>query len=54
MIASVLRQNPILIILVVIILFGAFPSWGYNRGWGYFPFGGLLLLLLVLFLLGVL
>jgi hypothetical protein len=45
----------ILIILLILLLIGAFPRWGYNQGWGYYPFGGLgliLLIILILVLLG--
>lgn len=45
----------ILLIIVVLMLIGAFPSWPHSRGWGYGPSGGLglvLVILLVLFLLG--
>jgi hypothetical protein len=45
----------ILIIILVILLFGAFPHWGYNRNWGYGPtsfIGVILIILLVLFLMG--
>lgn len=45
----------ILLIFVVLMLVGAFPSWPHSRGWGYGPSGGLglvLLILLVLLLLG--
>jgi hypothetical protein len=45
----------ILLIIVVLMLVGAFPSWPHSRGWGYGPSGGLglvLVILLVLFLLG--
>ena len=31
----------ILLIILVILLIGALPTWGYSRGWGYFPTGGL-------------
>jgi len=31
----------ILIIILILILLGAFPAWPHSRGWGYFP-GGLL------------
>ncbi len=43
----------ILIILLVLLLVGALPSWGYSRGWGYFPSGGLGLLLLILIILAL-
>lgn len=46
----------ILLIVLVLLLIGAIPSWPYSRGWGYGPSGGLGLLLvivIVLYLLGV-
>ncbi|MBV8551115.1 MAG: DUF3309 domain-containing protein [Acidobacteriaceae bacterium] len=45
----------ILLILLVILLMGTIPAWPYSRGWGYYPSGGLgiiLLIVLVLFFLG--
>jgi len=45
----------ILIILLVLIVVGALPSWPYSSGWGYYPSGGaglVLLILLVLLLTG--
>ena len=45
----------ILIILLILLLVGALPSWGYSRGWGYGPSGILglvLIVVLVLFLMG--
>lgn len=45
----------ILLILVILLLVGALPRWGYSSGWGYGPSGllGLILLVvLVLLLLG--
>jgi hypothetical protein len=47
--------STILIIILVLLLIGALPTWGYSRGWGYFPSGGLgliLLIVLVLLLMG--
>lgn len=42
----------ILIILLVLLLLGALPLWPYSSGWGYFPSGGLgLLLILVIVVL---
>jgi membrane protein YdbS with pleckstrin-like domain len=46
----------ILLILVIILLVGALPAWPYSAGWGYYPSGGLglvLVILLVMALLGV-
>lgn len=45
----------ILIIVLVLLLVGSVPRWGYNRNWGYGPSGGLglvLLIVLILLLLG--
>ena len=45
----------ILLVLVVLMLLGAIPAWPHSRGWGYYPSGGLglvLLLLVVLMLSG--
>jgi Protein of unknown function (DUF3309) len=43
----------ILLILLVLLLVGALPTWGYSSGWGYFPSGGLGLVLIVLLVLVV-
>lgn len=45
----------ILIIILVLLLVGALPSWGHSRNWGYGPSGGLgliLVIVLILLLLG--
>jgi hypothetical protein len=41
----------ILIIILILALIGALPSWGYSRGWGYFPSGGLGLILVIIIIL---
>jgi hypothetical protein len=41
----------ILIIILILILIGALPSWGYSRGWGYGPSGILGLILVVVIIL---
>ena len=43
----------ILLIILILLLIGAFPSWPYSRSWGYYPSGGLGLLLLILIILAV-
>jgi len=43
------------LILLIILLIALMPSWPYSRGWGYYPSGGIgliLVILLVLLLLG--
>ncbi|HTL78542.1 MAG TPA: DUF3309 family protein [Candidatus Babeliales bacterium] len=45
----------ILIIILLILLLGALPMWPYSSGWGYYPTGGLglvLLIVLILWLMG--
>ncbi|MEJ2201584.1 MAG: DUF3309 family protein [Desulfuromonadaceae bacterium] len=45
----------ILIVVVVLLLLGVLPTWPHSRQWGYYPSGGLgliLLILLILLLLG--
>ena len=45
----------ILLIILIILLIGAMPTWGYSRGWGYRPSGVLgliLIIVLILWLLG--
>ncbi|MBI3476294.1 MAG: DUF3309 domain-containing protein [Acidobacteria bacterium] len=44
-------MSTILIIILVLLLIGALPSWPYSSGWGYYPSGGLGLVVLVLVVL---
>ena len=46
-------MSTLVIILLVLLLVGALPSWPYSSGWGYYPSGGLGLLLLILIVLAV-
>jgi Protein of unknown function (DUF3309) len=43
----------ILLILLVLVLVGALPTWPYSSGWGYYPSTGLGLVLIVLLVLVV-
>ncbi|MDB6098509.1 MAG: hypothetical protein QOK23_3070 [Gammaproteobacteria bacterium] len=43
----------ILLIVLVLLLLGALPTWPYSSGWGYYPSGGLGLLLIILLVLVV-
>jgi hypothetical protein len=43
----------ILLIVLVLILVGALPTWPYSGGWGYYPSGGLGLVLIILLVLVV-
>lgn len=44
----------ILLVVIVVLLLGTLPTWPYSAGWGYYPSGGLGLVLLVILLLLVL
>ena len=44
----------ILLIILVLLLVGALPAWPYSTGWGYWPSGGLGLIVLIVVLLVVL
>jgi uncharacterized protein DUF3309 len=44
----------ILIIVLILLLIGAFPRWSYSAGWGYYPFGGLTLILIIILILALL
>lgn len=44
-------MSTILLIIVVLLLLGALPTWPYSRSWGYYPSGGLGLVLVVVLVL---
>ncbi len=44
----------ILIVVLILLLLGALPTWPYSSGWGYYPSGGLGLILLILVILALL
>jgi hypothetical protein len=44
----------ILVIILVLLLLGAVPSWPHSRGWGYGPSGGLGLILVIVLILWLL
>jgi uncharacterized protein DUF3309 len=41
----------ILLIILLLLIIGALPTWPYSTGWGYYPSGGLGLLLLIALLI---
>lgn len=48
-------MSTILIVILILLLIGAIPSWGYSRSWGYFPSGILgvvLVIVIILVLMG--
>jgi hypothetical protein len=44
-------MSTILIIILILLLIGALPTWPYSGGWGYYPSGGLGLILLIIIIL---
>lgn len=44
-------MGTILIVLLVLVLIGALPTWPHSKSWGYYPSGGLGLILLILIIL---
>ena len=44
-------MSTVLLVILVLLLVGALPNWGYSRGWGYYPSGGIGLLLIILLIL---
>jgi hypothetical protein len=41
----------ILIIILILALVGSLPTWGYSRGWGPYPAGGLFIVVIILIVL---
>ena len=41
----------LLLLLLLILIFAVIPAWPYSRGWGYYPSGGLGMILLILLIL---
>lgn len=46
-------MGTVLIILLVLLLLGALPTWPYSGSWGYYPSGGLGLVLLIVVILAL-
>jgi hypothetical protein len=44
-------MGTILLIILILLLIGAFPSWPYSRGWGYYPSSGIGILLVIIIIL---
>jgi hypothetical protein len=41
----------ILLVLLILVILGALPTWPYSAGWGYYPSGGVGILLLIVIVL---
>lgn len=46
-------MSTILLVILVLLLVGALPTWPYSRSWGYYPSGGLGLIVVILLVLAV-
>jgi hypothetical protein len=46
-------MSTLTLVLLVVLVVGLLPSWPYSRSWGYYPSGGLGLLLLILLILAL-
>jgi len=46
-------MSSILLIVLILLLIGALPAWPYSSGWGYWPSGGLGLILLIIMILAL-
>ena len=44
----------IVLVILVLLLIGALPAWPYSTGWGYYPSGGLGLVLLIVIVVALL
>ena len=49
-VSGIIRLS-ILIIILILLLVGALPNWDYSRGWGYYPGGGLGIILIIVIIL---
>lgn len=47
----IMNTGLVLLIILILLLIGAFPSWPYSQGWGYAPTGVLATILLVVIIL---
>jgi hypothetical protein len=47
-------MSTIVLVILILLLLGALPTWPYSAGWGYYPSGGLGLVLLIIIVLLVL
>lgn len=44
-------MSTILLVILILLLIGALPNWGYSRSWGYYPSGTAGLIFIVLLIL---
>jgi len=46
-------MRTIVLVLLILLLLGALPTWPYSAGWGYYPSGGLGLVLVIVVILAL-
>lgn len=46
-------MRTILLIILILLLIGLFPAWPYSAGWGYYPSGGIGIILLIVLILAL-
>ena len=46
-------MNNVVLVILVLLLVGSLPTWPYSSGWGYYPSGGLGLLLIIVLVLAL-
>jgi hypothetical protein len=46
-------MRTVLLVILLLLLVGALPTWPYSSGWGYYPSGGLGLVLLIIVILAL-
>ena len=44
-------MRTILLIILILLLIGALPTWPYSTAWGYYPSGGLVILIILILVL---
>jgi hypothetical protein len=44
-------MTTILLVILILLLIGALPNWGYSRGWGYYPSGTVGIIFIILLIL---
>ena len=47
-------MNTVLLVILILLIVGALPTWPYSASWGYYPSGGLGLILLIVVVLALL
>jgi uncharacterized protein DUF3309 len=46
-------MNTVLLVILILLLIGLLPAWPYSSGWGYYPSGGIGLILLIVMILAI-